>query len=158
MRRLPMILLAALAGCESMATLPVTGVFDTRADKFLGTVSADLATGAGKITVNTQQGAACNGVYKRTDATQGIGTLTCSDGRSGEFRFLARGLEGEGFGKMTNGDTFSFSFGQGMNEQRAREGAALARGLQSLGEGISPPARTTTECFTGSGMVSCTTR
>ena len=159
--RLELLVSLALAGCATQVRLPVIGAFDSpAADKFLGSVTADLSTGVGQISVNTQQGAACAGSYVQArDNVTGKGTLTCADGRTGDFIYTSRGLEGEGFGKLQTGETFSFKFGSRYHtEQRAREGAALGEGLQSLGQSLKSPPSTRTDCFTNAGMTTCTTR
>lgn len=149
-----------VAACSTQATLPISGVFDGSKDRFLGALTGDSATGVGHFSVNSQNGAVCKGTYKGApDGITGAGSITCADGRNGEFRFLSRGQEGEGFGKMQNGDTFSFKYGSPYHsEQRAREAEAFAKGLQSLGQGIGGSPSVNTQCFSTGGMTNCSTR
>ncbi|MCI0748932.1 MAG: hypothetical protein L0Y32_00105 [Nevskiales bacterium] len=100
-----------VAGCST--TLAVEGDFDAKNDRFLGEATASLS-GEGTLSVQSLSGARCTGAFKYAESgVSGNGTFNCEDGRRGTFLFTSSGLNGNGngFGKFTNGETFSFRFG-----------------------------------------------
>ena len=149
-----------ITGCATEAVVDIAGAFDNKPEKFMGSVTVSALTDTGPIQIFTQRGAECKGVFKRNGSLStgtGAGTFTCDDGRKGDFRYSYQGAQGQGFGKMDNGDLFSFGFGREYTAQQARSARALAEGFEAMGQGMSSP-RTTTNCSNIAGMISCTSR
>lgn len=100
----------SLAGCSM--TLPVRGQFENGSTPpFTGTATGYM-DGSGHLSVSSADGALkCDGNFVYVDARNGQGTLTCSNGTSGPFRFVSTGTHGTGAG-MLNGQRFTFTFGK----------------------------------------------
>lgn len=155
-------LLLSLSACTF--THPVKGVVDNEEhERFLGTATASLLEKNASIDIVLDSGAKCSGTYPRPQSTSGgvsaSGNFQCSDGRTGSFAFGGTAHGGEGFGRFNNGDKFTFVYGDSSSPE---DDAAMAAGLQSLGEGMksmSPPAPVMNNPYTTPaprGPISCT--
>ncbi|MGE0252440.1 MAG: hypothetical protein AB7G80_06805 [Dongiaceae bacterium] len=105
---------AVLVGCST--TFPVTGSISRTGEKFIGTATSVLA-GKSSIEMTTENGIKCSGEYEApivwsmTEGASFNGTVSCDDGRKGTFHGTGTSVNGQGFGKMTNGDKFQFVYG-----------------------------------------------
>lgn len=97
-----------LAACGS-ATLPIRGQSSDGYERFTGTSTGTVETG-GTLSLISNRGRSCSGEFYYFAPRQGAGTLTCNDGSSGSFRFIAAGTRGTGTGVL-GGRNFTFSFG-----------------------------------------------
>jgi hypothetical protein len=95
-----------LGGCM---TLPVTGRVQESSETFTGEATG-YASGAGVLKIKSSEGAECSGDFVYVTRRQGEGTMSCTDGRSGPFRFVSTGTRGTGTGEI-DGRPFIFSFG-----------------------------------------------
>ncbi|GBE08434.1 hypothetical protein BMS3Abin11_01555 [bacterium BMS3Abin11] len=96
-----------MSGCSM--TLPVHGTMQNDTETFSGTATGYL-DGGGVLTIVTSNGTSCNGNFVYVNSRQGEGVFTCSDGRSGPFRFVSTGRRGTGVGDL-GGQRFTFTFG-----------------------------------------------
>ncbi|WP_430395843.1 hypothetical protein [Ferrovibrio sp.] len=62
------------------------------------------------MTATSSRGAVCNGTYEYINFRNGEGVFSCSDGRSGPFKFASEGNKGNGSGTLGN-QQFVFTFG-----------------------------------------------
>ncbi len=100
---------AALGGCATL-TLPVQATMQGTPERLTGTATGHL-DGAGELRLtSTTTGAVCQGKFVYTQPREGSGTLSCSDGRSGPFKFASTGSRGTGDGAL-DGTPFTFTFG-----------------------------------------------
>jgi hypothetical protein len=110
MRRIAVLVVAAagLSGCTM--TLPVVGQVQDVGENFTGTATGQM-DGGGALTVVTNKGATCKGMFVYVTRRNGSGTFTCDDGRSGPFTFVSTGTRGTGTGTL-GGRPFTFTFGR----------------------------------------------
>lgn len=97
----------ALTGCM---TLKVTGKVQESTETFEGTATG-YASGAGELEITSSTGTECAGEFVYVTKRKGEGTMSCTDGRSGPFRFVSTGSRGTGTGEI-DGRPFIFSFGR----------------------------------------------
>ena len=97
-----------LAGCS--LTLPVDGSLRRSADLFLGEATG-YSDKTGILSVTTLSGKKCTGDFKYLTDKTGDGNFKCDDGRFGKFLFTSSGYNGNGFGKLNDGEEFVFRFG-----------------------------------------------
>lgn len=119
------LLLLSMYFAACSLTLPVEGRMQNSNERFLGETTGYLS-GKGELTVTLMSGSECLGAFQYAKSGKsGKGTLTCNDGRSGTFIFTSNGTRGNGFGKTTNGEMFTFRFGDpdyiGIKEVEWRE-------------------------------------
>lgn len=104
----------ALTACSK--TFPVSGTMSRSGEQFLGTATSQMV-GKSSLNITTDKGVKCTGQYDApvvsgpTEGATADGTFQCDDGRTGTFTFSGDTISGEGFGKMSNGDKFTFSYG-----------------------------------------------
>ncbi len=119
------ILLAAIAGCIGLAGPAWAGVFSaTRAviaildgELFIGEAEGRL-DGTGTIAIRSQRNPAlaCLGAFSSNAERGGSGTLACSDGSAGTFRFQRISVyRGHGSG-ITSRGAISFVYGLSAEE------------------------------------------
>ena len=94
-----------LSGCMQMT---VIGQMTDGSESFRGTA---VGRESGTISMTSNRGRQCRGDFVYIGNRQGEGTFVCSDGKSGQFRFLTTGYRGTGTGNI-GGKQFTFSFGQ----------------------------------------------
>lgn len=103
-----------VSGCSK--TFPVTGVIERTGENFVGTATSVLG-GTSHIEMTTEDGIKCSGeyvapvVWSNTQGASFNGSVSCDDGRKGTFHGTGTTVNGQGFGKMTNGDKFKFTYG-----------------------------------------------
>ena len=100
MKRIFFVLLTGLmlimAGCASN-TVSVDARFMTGVSALTGKITGYAGDG-GEIEISSPGGLSCNGPFTYVKPRHGEGTLTCSDGRTGQFSFVANGDSGTGKG------------------------------------------------------------
>ena len=96
-----------LAGCS--LTLPVTGQLADGKETFSGSATG-YANGVGELMIVSSKGTMCTGNFVYVTQQTGEGVFTCSDGRSGPFKFVSTGTSGTGTGVLA-GETLTFTFG-----------------------------------------------
>jgi hypothetical protein len=102
-----------LNGCM---TLPVQGEYKNTGEKFLGSATGYL-NGEGDISITSESGSKCQGNFRYlTRAVNGDGWFICDDGRTGNFFFISNGHEGKGIGKDEHGELFRFQFGNDVRQ------------------------------------------
>jgi len=105
---------ACLVACSQ--TLPVNGKFEKTNERFIGTATGN-AFGQGSLNVTTEEGVTCQSKFNSAVAsspTEGVtshGLLTCSDGRTGNFTYSGTARQGNGFGTLSDGHKFIFTYG-----------------------------------------------
>jgi len=94
---------ALIAAVLSLAACSVTGrvqgSVQNSDETFTGSVTGYLSRD-GTLTVSSNKGAVCDGVWTFTAARIGEGVFKCSDGRTGPFRFVSTGARGSGSGSL----------------------------------------------------------
>lgn len=96
---LVLLLTCVASGCAMR--LNVQGQGMNSGETISGSIAAD-PDGSGQINFTTSKGATCSGLYVSVTRRSGEGTVTCSDGRSGFFRFASTGRRGTGVGQIGN--------------------------------------------------------
>jgi hypothetical protein len=102
---------AALASLAACAAHRVEGLVEGGREAFSGGSFREV-DGGGVLTVRSSLGAVCSGDFVYVRPREGVGTFSCSDGRTGPFSFVSTGLRGTGTGTV-GGRRFVFSFGLG---------------------------------------------
>ena len=97
-----------ISGCSM--TLPLDGKLQGSNDRFLGEATGYMDR-TGILSATTTSGKKCTGDFKYLSKATGAGIFRCDDGREGNFLFNSSGYNGTGFGKMTDGEEFTFYFG-----------------------------------------------
>lgn len=122
MRFKSLALVALLAGCApSVISLPVVGKL-SNGETAQGSVVLDLGTRKGTFDATTLRGLRCSGAY---DADLRISTITipvqCNNGSTGIVIATrdATGLAGTAEGRLSNGMTGRFLFGNVSAQQQA---------------------------------------
>jgi hypothetical protein len=103
----PVLAFLLLAACSM--TLPVRGFVQNSDETFSGSATGYM-DGAGVLTINSNKGASCAGNFVYVNRRQGEGVFSCTDGRSGPFRFVSTGSRGTGYGTLGS-QNFTFTFG-----------------------------------------------
>lgn len=136
-----LLLAVATLGLSGCLTLPVKGEYREAGEKFLGSATGYM-NGEGDISIISENGAKCEGNFRYINrGVNGDGGFTCSDGRMGDFFFTSNGHEGEGFGKDNEGKLFRFHFGG--PEYAPTNWAALSASFDTMSRAYKP---TTTYC------------
>jgi len=66
--------------------------------------------GGGNLKIASNKGRTCQGNFVYVTSRNGEGVFTCSDGKSGPFKFVSTGTRGTGTGAI-GGEPFIFTFG-----------------------------------------------
>jgi hypothetical protein len=99
----------ALLSLTACAAHRVEGVVEGGREAFSGGSFREV-DGGGVLTVNSSLGVVCSGNFVYVRPREGVGTFSCSDGRTGPFSFVSTGFRGTGQGTV-GGRRFVFSFG-----------------------------------------------
>jgi len=108
--------IAALSLTACANTQPVSGKVTQTGEAFIGTATSVLS-GPSTLSMTFDSGSKCTGQYQaplvwtETQGASADGTFTCEDGRAGSFSFTGTMQKGQGFGRMTNGQKFTFVYG-----------------------------------------------
>lgn len=98
----------------SATTLPLDGVLKTSGSQITG--ESKFPFSKGKIYFSAGSGLTCKGEFRWPSIEHDIakGTVTCSDGRSGEFTLHTKNPHEKGWadGVLSDGEQFSFSIGK----------------------------------------------
>jgi len=104
---------AMLAGCAGAINLPIVGKI-SNGETAQGTVSIDLATRKGNLTIVTLSGLQCAGTYDASDTMNTITIpVTCNNGQTGVVIATrdATGVAGTATARLKNGMSGRFLFG-----------------------------------------------
>ncbi|MBL8673126.1 MAG: trypsin-like peptidase domain-containing protein [Alphaproteobacteria bacterium] len=126
--RLAAVLLAGavLGGCS--VTANVIGRLGNSPDEFTGTAVGEMDR-TGTIAVSDGKGLTCQGQFRYTGSSIGVGILYCSDGQSAHFRFTALSMtSGYGMGTSDRGIPIRFTFGLDRTEAMAYLGPPPSQG------------------------------
>ena len=98
---------AAVGGCS--LTLPVQGQMNGGEGSFTGSATG-YGDGSGTLTIVSNTGIQCEGVFVYLTRRTGRGTFHCGKGLSGPFEFVSTGTRGTGTGTLGR-RPFTFTFG-----------------------------------------------
>ena len=136
---LPLVCMPVACAVNPYSAVKVT----TDRTSFVGETS-DAFADEGEFTVTSPKGITCNGTFSFLKETNGTGTISCSDKRSGTFSFIAQEPKAEnhevilkGLGEFKDGQKFIITFGKADNKEKYRK--AKYEEEQPIYEG-KPPA------------------
>lgn len=103
-----------LTACSQ--SLPVSGSVQQTNERFIGTATGDIF-GQGSLSITMDSAVTCTSQFtsKVAFASSGVssqGILNCSDGRSGNFFYSGTVHNGNGFGTLSDGHKFTFTYGR----------------------------------------------
>lgn len=103
-----------LAACSQ--SLPVSGSVQQTNERFVGTATGDIF-GQGSLLITMDSAVSCTSQFtsKVAFASTGIssqGIINCSDGRTGNFFYSGTVNNGNGFGTLSDGNKFTFTYGR----------------------------------------------
>lgn len=111
--------IAALAFLSLIAcsqSLPIRGQVERTNEQFVGTATGDIF-GQGSLSITMDSAVTCTSQFtsKVAFASSGVssqGILNCSDGRTGNFFYSGTVHSGNGFGTLSDGHKFTFTYGR----------------------------------------------
>lgn len=97
-------------------SVPIRGAVEKTNETFVGTATGDIF-GQGSLIITMDSAVTCNSQFtsKVAFASTGIssqGILNCSDGRTGNFFYSGTVNNGNGFGTLSDGHKFTFTYGR----------------------------------------------